>query len=73
MSRGTEHQIALAVERMADRAFEAFLDQATAFSCGEIESIAAVYRAIGWVDSAAALIDTHSLGDDEGDEHFPGS
>ena len=64
------HDALSAVSIMLNSCYEAFADQATSFSCTEIEMIADAYRAFGDGDTATSLIDCHSEGDDEGDDHF---
>jgi len=52
---------------------DAWLDNASAFTCSEIEAIADLYRAAGRTDEASYLIDRHAAGDDEGDAHYTAS
>ena len=62
---------ALAATRtMLGSCYEAFADNATSFSCGEIEMIADVYRAFDDAHAAECLLDSHCVDDDEGDEHY---
>jgi hypothetical protein len=42
---------------------------ATALACSEVTALAALLTALGRPDLAAAWIDAHAEGDDEGDEH----
>jgi hypothetical protein len=49
---------------------DALLDQATSFTCSEIEELAAVYRDdLHNPDYARQLIAAHAEGDEEGDAH----
>lgn len=50
---------------------EALFDQATAFTCDEIEALVTAYRHMGYGATADALIEYHAAEDDEGDMHVP--
>jgi hypothetical protein len=39
-------------------------------SCGEADALARLFRAFEQNDTAGALMESHSVSDDEGDSHF---
>jgi len=45
-------------------------DLAAQLSCGEVEALAGMLRAIGEPASADMWIEAHAEGDDEGDAHY---
>lgn len=50
----------------------AFMDQATAFGCSEIEPVADLFRALGKGETADEIIAAHASGDEPGDAHYDG-
>ena len=60
-----------AVEALLRLDAQTFFDQATGFTCTEIEAVADLYRANGDDYTADAIIEAHAEGDDEGDDHQP--
>jgi hypothetical protein len=66
--------VSLAAYVMADRIMDALVEStAEHFTCGEIATIANLYRALGYSAEADQIIASHSEGDDdEGDEHYRG-
>ena len=63
-------QLLPVLERFAAVMVEASGDAGRAFTCSEAEAIADVFRACGDLDAAAAWINGHAEGDDEGDDHY---
>lgn len=59
-----------AAKAFADRSWEGLCDEATGFSCGEAESIADLFRAVGYPESADLFIERHSFGDEPEDDHY---
>ena len=62
-------QLLPVLARFAEVMVGAAGDAGRAFTCTEAETIANVFRACGDLDAAAAWIDGHAEGDDEGDDH----
>lgn len=58
-----------AARDVADSLTEAFLDNATRFTCSESETLAEFFRATGNEDTAEEFIRRHAEDDDEGDDH----
>lgn len=49
---------------------EAMCDNATSFTCGEAETVAGIYEAVGLNDEARQFLTMHATGDDdESDQH----
>lgn len=61
-------EIAKALAEMAGKMAQVD-DGATHLTCGEADSIATVLAMAGHIDEAAAFLECHSYGDDEGDMH----
>lgn len=62
-----------AATHMADRMFEALHEEGRHLSCGEYESVVSVFRALGYAESVAILLDPeadHVANDEADDEHF---
>ena len=62
-----------AASHMADRLFEALNEEGRHLSCGEYDSVVAVFKALGYKDTVDILLSPesdHVANDDEGDEHF---
>lgn len=64
--------VAAAVELNATWSQCCTWEMAESFTCGEIEALAGLLRAVGLGELADSMIDSHADGDDEGDDHYKG-
>jgi hypothetical protein len=51
----------------------ALLDLAEHFTCTEAEAVATILRTVRCEEVAEAFLDAHAEGDEEGDDHWPGT
>jgi hypothetical protein len=59
-----------AADELAALGMELWLDQATAFTCVEAETLARFLRCHDNTEGADAFLEAHNAGDDEEDQHF---